>query len=60
METLSDGSLTTLILVTRPEIAPFKEAERASDELSALGVNNLMLVINGLLMDHNDALSSSL
>jgi arsenite efflux ATP-binding protein ArsA (TC 3.A.4.1.1) len=52
VETLSDGSLTTLILVTRPEIAPFKEAERASDELSALGVNNQMLVINGLLMEH--------
>lgn len=60
VETLSDGSLTTLILVTRPEIAPFKEAERASDELSALGVNNQMLVINGLLMEHTDALSSSL
>ena len=60
VETLSDGSLTTLILVTRPETAPFKEAERASDELSALGVNNQMLVINGLLMEHTDALSNSL
>ncbi|CRZ33909.1 arsenite efflux ATP-binding protein ArsA [Herbinix hemicellulosilytica] len=60
VETLSDGSLTTLILVTRPETAPFKEAERASGELSELGVNNQMLVINGLLMEHTDALSSSL
>ena len=60
VETLADGSLTTLILVTRPETAPFKEAERASGELSALGVNNQMLVVNGILMEHNDALSSSL
>lgn len=60
VETLADGNLTTLILVTRPETAPFKEAERASGELAALGVNNQMLVVNGVLMEHNDALSSSL
>ncbi len=60
VETLSDSSMTTLILVTRPETAPFKEAERASGELSALGVNNQMLVINGLLMEATDALSNSL
>lgn len=60
MKTLADGSLTTLILVTRPETAPFKEAERASSELSALGVDKQMLVVNGVLMEHSDALSSSL
>lgn len=60
VETLADGSLTTLILVTRPETAPFKEAERASSELSALGVNNQRLVVNGILTEHTDALSSSL
>ncbi len=60
VETLADGSLTTLILVTRPETAPFKEAERASGELSALGVNNQTLVVNGVLMEHSDALSTSL
>ncbi|MDD2189500.1 MAG: arsenical pump-driving ATPase [Eubacteriales bacterium] len=60
VETLADGSLTTLILVTRPETAPFKEAERASNELSALSVNNQILVINGILMEHTDALSFSL
>lgn len=52
--------MTTLILVTRPETAPFKEAERASGELSALGVDNQMLVVNGILTEHSDALSSSL
>ncbi len=60
VETLADGRLTTLMLVTRPETAPFKEAERASSELSALGVKNQMLVINGILMEHTDILSSSL
>jgi arsenite-transporting ATPase len=60
VETLADGRLTTLILVTRPETAPFKEAERASGELCALGVNNQILVINGILMEHTDILSSSL
>jgi arsenite-transporting ATPase len=60
VETLADRSLTTLILVTRPETAPFKEAERASSELAALSVNNQMLVVNGILTEHSDALSSSL
>lgn len=60
VETLANGNLTTLILVTRPETAPFKEAERASGELSALGVHNQILVVNGVLTEHSDALSSSL
>ena len=60
VETLADGKLTTLILVTRPEVGPFKEAERASGELSALGVNNQMLVVNGVLTEHSDALSFSI
>lgn len=60
VETLADGDLTTLILVSRPETAPFKEAERASGELSALGVNNQMLIVNGVLTECNDPLSASL
>jgi len=60
VETLANGDLTTLILVTRPETAPFTEAERASGELSALGINNQMLVVNGVLTEHSDALSESL
>ena len=60
VETLADGNLTTLILVSRPETAPFKEAERASGELSALGVNNQVLVVNGVLTGHSDTLSTSL
>lgn len=60
VQTLADRTLTTLILVTRPETAPFKEAERASGELAALGVHNQMLVVNGVLSGHSDKLSSSL
>lgn len=60
VETLADGSKTTLILVTRPETAPFKEAERAASELSALGVDNQMVIVNGILMEHSDAVSTSL
>ncbi|TQI66804.1 arsenical pump-driving ATPase [Clostridium sp. KNHs216] len=60
VETLEDENLTTLILVTRPETAPFKEAERASGELSALGVYHQILVVNGVLTGHSDALSSRL
>ena len=60
VETLADGDLTTLILVSRPETTPFKEAERASGELSALGINNQMLVVNGVLTERDDPLSASL
>lgn len=60
VETLADGTLTTLFLVSRPETAPFKEAERASGELSALGVNNQILIVNGVLTERSDTLSASL
>lgn len=40
VETLADADRTTLLLVTRPEEAPLKEAKRASAELSELGIRN--------------------
>ena len=49
VSTLSDYKLTTLVLVSRPDISPLKEAARSSHELSLLGVNNQVLVINALL-----------
>lgn len=52
-DTLADGRLTTLVLVTRPERAPVLEAKRASEELAALGIHNQMLVINGVLQNHD-------
>ncbi|WMJ83789.1 arsenical pump-driving ATPase [Oscillospiraceae bacterium LTW-04] len=60
VETLADGSMTTLILISRPEDAPLKEAQRASKELSELGVNNQMLVVNGVLLAFDDQISHSL
>lgn len=45
---LSDRSQTTLILVTRPELAALREAARTSGELEALGVRNQHLVVNGV------------
>ena len=60
VETLSDKNMTTLVLVTRPEDTPLKEAARASKELSELGVNNQMLVVNGILTTHDDEISDKL
>lgn len=60
VETLADDKLTTLILVSRPEAAPLKEAERASRELADLDVNNQLLIINGVLAAYDDYISESL
>lgn len=60
VETLTDRTQTTLILVTRPETAPLKEIERASHELAELGVRNQAMVINGVLVDYDDPISKSL
>ncbi len=57
--TLTDKDTTTLILVSRPEETPLKEAERASSELSDIGVNNQMIIINGVLDTYDDDISSS-
>ncbi len=60
VETLSDITLTTLILVTRPDEAPLKEATRASMELKELGISNQLLLINGVLGSFDDNVSKSL
>ncbi len=49
VKTLADGNLTTLVLVARPENSPLAEAARASKELKELGVENQLLIINGVL-----------
>ena len=58
---LSDPAKTTLILVTRPDVSSLLEANRASKELEEIGIKNQMLIINGLLQDHNkdDEISSA-
>lgn len=60
VETLSDGELTTLVLIARPEMTPLKEAERASRELSEIGVNNQTMIINGVMSSYDDSVSESL
>lgn len=60
VDTLADGELTTLMLVSRPETAPLKEAQRASKELSELGVHNQALILNGILSSYDDSISQSL
>jgi arsenite-transporting ATPase len=47
VNTLADPKATTLILVSRPQGAALREAERTSRELRAIGVGNQCLVING-------------
>lgn len=57
---LANKEKTTLILVARPEPSPLKEAERAYTELQDIGVNNQILIINGVLEEHNDYLSDAI
>lgn len=59
VNTLADGSLTSLVLVARPEEVPLLEANRASHELSELGINNQILIINGLLSFYDDEVSKA-
>ena len=60
VENLADKDKTTLILVSRPEETPLIEAERSSHELSELGINNQVLVINGILSEATDVVSSKM
>ncbi len=48
VKTLADAAATTLVLVSRPQLAALREAERTSRELRALGVSNQCLINNGI------------
>jgi arsenite-transporting ATPase len=48
VERLADPTRTTVVLVSRPEAAALREAERTRGELAELGVSNLHLAVNGL------------
>jgi len=50
---LSDPGSTTLILVCRPDRSSLAEAERTRAELSALGVTNQRLLVNGVFKAHD-------
>ena len=48
---LGDPAQTTVVLVSAPNASALREAARAARELSALGIANQQLVVNGLLRD---------
>ncbi|MDI3311262.1 MAG: arsenical pump-driving ATPase [Thermoanaerobacterium sp.] len=60
VKTLTDEKLTMLILVSRPETVSLAEAERASNELANIGVENQILIINGVMTSYDDKISESL
>lgn len=53
VERLKSANQTTLMLVTRPETNPIKEAARASHELYDIGIQNQLLLINGYMESGN-------
>ena len=59
---LADSAETTVILVSRPETAALREAERTRGELVQLGVRNLQLAVNGLFRTgrHDDAIAAAM
>lgn len=61
VEALSDSTKTTLCLVSRPEVSSLNEANRASIELKGIGINNQILIMNGLLKSYvpDDAVSAA-
>ena len=62
LNALNDPTVTTLILVSRPEQSALAEAERSRGELAALGVSNQRLVVNGIFRasDLEDPVARSL
>lgn len=51
---LSDATITTMVLVTRPEPSALAEAARTSMELRALSVRNQRLVVNAVFKALSD------
>ncbi len=59
---LADARRTTLFLVSRPQPAALREADRTRGELAALGMQNQRLLINGIFRasDRRDAYATAL
>lgn len=59
---LSDGDLTTVVLVGRPEESALREAARAGHELADIGIANQRLVVNGVFSedDEGDTVAAAL
>ena len=62
VDNLADGNKTRLILVSRPQEAALKEAARSARELAQLGIDNQLLVINGIMdsPDNGDPLAQEM
>ena len=48
LQALRDATMTTVVLVSRPERTALAEADRTRAELAALGLANQLLVVNGV------------
>jgi arsenite-transporting ATPase len=62
LRALSNPALTTVYLVSRPEVPALAEAERTRRELHALGIANHRLILNGIFRAsvENDPVASAL
>ena len=62
VERLSSAAETTVVLVSRPEVAALREANRTRHELAELGIRNQVLAINGLFASdgHDDAIATAM
>ena len=61
-DALADAATTTVVLVARPDRTSLAEADRAREELAALGVRNLRFVVNGVFTatDRSDPIALDL
>ena len=62
MQSLCNAALTTVVLVARADTGAIREASRTCDELKALELHNLRLVVNGVFhaTDAHDAVAASM
>jgi len=54
VQTLADDRATLLVLVSRPEVSAIKEAARSSSELQRIGIENQIMIINGILQQFDE------
>jgi arsenite-transporting ATPase len=61
LEALVDAKRTTVLLISRPELAALREADRTAGELAELGLRNQELVINGVFSarDRSDRVAAA-
>lgn len=60
VQTLGDGNITTIVIVSRPQKASLIESKRAYLELEKLNIDHHILIINGVLPDADDSVSQEI